>query len=35
VKDWPVLVTVVDMIWGTVLSLTVSLVSFGAGKWLI
>lgn len=35
VKDWPVLVTVVDMIWGTVLSVTVSLVSFGAGKWLL
>jgi uncharacterized membrane protein len=35
VKDWPVLVTVVDLIWGTVLSVTVSLVSFGAGKWLI
>jgi uncharacterized membrane protein len=35
VKDWPVLVTIVDMIWGTVLSVTVSLVSFGAGKWLV
>jgi uncharacterized membrane protein len=35
VKDWPVLVTVVDLIWGTVLSVTVSLVSFSAGKWLI
>jgi uncharacterized membrane protein len=35
VKDWPVLVTVVDLTWGTVLSVTVSLVSFGAGKWLI
>jgi uncharacterized membrane protein len=34
-KDWPVLVTVVDLAWGTVLSLIVSLVSFGAGKWLI
>jgi uncharacterized membrane protein len=35
VKDWPVLVTVVDLIWGTILSVTVSLVSFGAGKWLV
>jgi len=34
VKDWPVLVTIVDMIWGTVLSVTVSLASFMAGKWL-
>ncbi len=28
IKDWPVLITVVDMIWGTVLSLLVSLASF-------
>jgi uncharacterized membrane protein len=34
VKDWPVLVTLVDLVWGTVLSVTVSLVSFGVGKWL-
>jgi uncharacterized membrane protein len=34
VKDWPVLVTVVDMIWGTVLSVSVSLVSFMVGRWL-
>jgi uncharacterized membrane protein len=34
VKDWPVLVTVVDMIWGTLVSVTVSLVSFLAGGWL-
>ena len=34
VKDWPVIVTVVDMVWGTVLSAAVSLVSFMAGKWL-
>ena len=33
-KDWPVLVTVVDMLWGTVLSVAVSFVSFMAGKWL-
>jgi len=32
VKDWPVLVTVVDMIWGTVLSVAVSYVGFVAGK---
>ena len=28
VKGWPVLVTVVDIVWGTTLSATVSLVSF-------
>lgn len=33
-KDWPVLVTIVDMAWGTVLSISVSYVSFLAGKWL-
>jgi uncharacterized membrane protein len=33
-KDWPVLVTVVDMIWGTVLSVLVSYIGFTAGKWL-
>jgi len=34
VKDWPVLVTVVDMIWGMILSVVVSLAGFMAGKWL-
>jgi uncharacterized membrane protein len=34
VKDWPVLVTVVDMGWGTLLSLAVSYVGFVAGRWL-
>ena len=34
VKDWPVLVTVVDMIWGMVLSVAVGLVGLKAGKWL-
>lgn len=34
VKDWPVLVTVVDLIWGTVLSMAVSFAGFMAGKWL-
>jgi len=34
VKDWPILVTVVDLLWGTTLSVLVSLVSFLAGKWL-
>ena len=34
-KDWPTLVSVVDMIWGTVLSVLVSLISFAAGKRLV
>jgi len=34
VKDWPLLVTVVDLAWGIALSVIVSLVSFGVGKWL-
>jgi uncharacterized membrane protein len=31
-EGWPVLVTVVDLIWGTVLSATVTLVSVWVGK---
>jgi uncharacterized membrane protein len=31
-KDWPVLVTVVDLAWGTVLSLAVSTIGFLVGK---
>lgn len=34
VKDWPLPVTLVDMLWGSVLSTVVSWVSFMAGKWL-
>jgi uncharacterized membrane protein len=33
-KDWPVTITVVDMIWGTVLSVLVSYASFIIGTWL-
>lgn len=28
IKNWPVLITVVDLIWGTVLSATVSTISY-------
>lgn len=31
-KDWPVLITIVDLMWGTVLSVAVSLASFAVGK---
>jgi uncharacterized membrane protein len=34
VKNWPVLITVMDMAWGTVLSVLVSYVGFMVGKWL-
>jgi uncharacterized membrane protein len=33
-KDWPVLVTAVDLLWGTALSVIVSLVGVWAGGWL-
>jgi len=35
VKDWPVLITVIDMAWGTVLSVLVGYISFIVGKRLI
>jgi uncharacterized membrane protein len=34
VKDWPLTVTVVDMLWGTALTVAVCYVGFVAGKWL-
>jgi len=34
VKNWPLLVTVVDMVWGTVLAASVSGLGFLAGRWL-
>jgi len=34
VKDWPLVITVVDMVWGTVLSVAVSLAGFMVGRWL-
>ena len=33
-KDWPLRVTIVDMIWGTFLSVSTSFIGFFAGKWL-
>ncbi len=32
VKDWPLIVTIVDLIWGTVLSVAVSYAGYMAGK---
>jgi uncharacterized membrane protein len=34
VKDWPWIVTVVDLLWGGVLATSVSYLGFLAGKWL-
>ena len=34
VKNWPLVVTIVDLIWGTVLSTVVSYAGYVAGKWL-
>jgi uncharacterized membrane protein len=33
-KNWPVIVTVVDMAWGTVLAAAVSGIGYLAGTWL-
>lgn len=33
-KDWPVVITVVDITWGVVLSLIVSTISYFIGRWL-
>jgi uncharacterized membrane protein len=35
VKNWPVLITVIDLAWGTILSVLVSYISFMVGKRLI
>jgi uncharacterized membrane protein len=32
IRDWPVLVTVLDMAWGTVLSASVAMVSFAIAR---
>ncbi len=34
IKDWPILVTIIDLIWGTVLSATVAGVSFLIARWI-
>ena len=33
-KDWPLVVTVVDMFWGGILATAVSYLGFLAGRWL-
>ena len=34
-KDWPILVTIVDMAWGTCLSAAVSGIAYLLGLWLL
>lgn len=34
-KDWPLTLTIVDLIWGTVLSTAVSFAGYLAGQWLM
>ncbi len=34
VKNWPWIVTLVDMVWGTVLATSVSCLGYLAGRWL-
>lgn len=34
IKNWPILITIVDLIWGTTLSALVAGVSFSIFKWI-
>ena len=34
VKNWPLTVTIVDMVWGSVLATMVTTVGYFAGRWL-
>jgi len=34
-RDWPVKVVVVDILWGIVLTASVSAASYGIGRWLV
>ena len=34
VRNWPILITIVDLGWGTALSVIVSLFSFLVGRWM-
>ena len=35
VKDWPIILTFVDITWGIVLSTSVTAVSFLVGRWML
>ena len=34
VKDWPLIITIVDLIWGMLLTTIVSLAGFFIGRWM-
>lgn len=34
-RDWPRVMTIVDLLWGVVLSTAVTWVSFIAGRWML
>jgi len=34
IKDWPLIVTAVDLVWGVILSCSVTWVAFQVGRWL-
>lgn len=34
VKGWPVIITVIDLVWGTVLTAAVAAIGFLIGRWL-
>ncbi|HMP15482.1 MAG TPA: DUF2177 family protein [Gemmatales bacterium] len=34
IKDWPAIVTVTDLLWGTILSTIVASVGYYAGRWM-
>ena len=33
-RDWPLKVTIVDIVWGTILAGSVAVTSYGIGRWL-
>ena len=35
IKDWPLIITIVDLIWGMILSSLVTWISFLVGRWLL
>ncbi len=35
IKDWPLAITIIDMIWGVTLAASVSAIGFLAGKWIL
>jgi len=34
IKDWPLVITVVDLLWGMLLTTAVSMAGFFAGRWM-